>query len=642
MTKDIMEKMDLEKIQGLAKLIRYYILTSTTAAGSGHPTSSLSATDLMTVLFFGNHLRFDFDNPDNPANDRLVFSKGHATPLFYALYLAAGQITPEEISQLRKFDSPLEGHPTLRFKFTEAATGSLGQGLSVGVGLALGQKSLRLRSGQALGVGARTFVLLGDGEMAEGSMWEAINLASHYKLDNLTAVLDVNRLGQSQETMLGWDTKTYKERFEAFGWKTIVINGHEYSEIEKAYNETIDSASRPGRNKPLAIIAKTVKGKGVPLIENKDGWHGKPLKEEELKTALEQLGKVDLKIRGKVVKPVSNSKVNFSASKGETLPDRQAGLRGYKLGDEVATRKAYGKALARLGTAYPQVVSLDGDVKNSTYAEIFKEAYPERFYEMFIAEQNMAGAAVGMARLGFIPFVSSFACFLTRAFDQIRMAGIGQANVKFCGSHAGVSIGEDGPSQMGLEDLSMFKTIQGSVVCYPADAVSTEKLVEEMIKYRGICYLRTSRPTTAVIYENNEKFPIGGCKIHRSHSAKASRDKKVIIVAAGVTLFEALKAQEMLLKDKIEAIVVDAYSIKPIDEKSLMILAKETPNFITVEDHYPEGGLGDSVLNVFKNGEVKIKKLAVYKAPRSGKTTELLAFEEIDAQAIIKSAKRFF
>jgi len=619
--------MEKEKIEKLAKLIRYYILTSTSEAGSGHPTSSLSATDLMSVLFFSGFFNFDFDNPDLFSNDRLLFSKGHATPLLYSLYLAAGQIRPDEIKNLRKFDSSLEGHPTVRFKLTEAATGSLGQGLSIGVGMALGIKARNSLS--------CVYVLLGDGEMAEGSVWEAVNLASYYKLNNLTAIVDVNRLGQSQATMLEWDLKAYKDRFEAFGWKTIVIDGHNYDEIFKAY-KTVDEDKTS--LKPYAIVAKTIKGKGISVLENKDGWHGKPLKKDELEKAIIELGEVDLEIRGEVASASVDKPAGISAVK----PAGNSGIEklNYRIGEEVATRKAYGNALKRLGRDYPDLVSLDGDVKNSTYAEIFKEAFPGRFFEMFIAEQNMVGAGVGMARLGFIPFVSSFACFLTRGFDQIRMAGIGGANVKFCGSHAGVSIGEDGPSQMGLEDLSMFRSVFGSTVLYPSDAVSTERLVEQMLKTAGICYIRTARPATKVIYGNDEKFPVGGSKIHKVKSQMSNVKSKVIIAAAGITFLEAMKAQEELIKEGIEAIVVDCYSIKPIDGETLRKLAEEANYFITVEDHYEAGGLGETVLNVFASDPVvKVHCMAVSKLPRSGKPAELMNFEEIDAASIVKKAR---
>ncbi|KKS47890.1 transketolase [Candidatus Gottesmanbacteria bacterium RIFCSPLOWO2_02_FULL_42_29] len=630
--------MNTARLSALAKLVRYYSLVSSSSAGSGHPTSSLSAADLMTVLMFGRFYHFDFDKPENLANDRLIFSKGHASPLYYSLFLAANQITETEIKSLRRIDSPLEGHPTPRFKFTEVATGSLGQGLSIGFGMALAIRKYNenLPSIKSL---PRVFVLLGDGEMAEGSVWEAVNLASYYKLNNLTAILDVNRLGQSRETMLGWDTQVYEKRFKAFGWQTEVLDGHNLNQISQAFQKIQSSTVK----QPTVIIAKTVKGKGVSFIENKEGWHGKPLAPEDLVKALKELGKVDLNLRGEVAKaaPAIKNKKNTTVQ----IPNTK-----YKTGDSAATRKAYGNALARLGEKYPLLVSLDGDVKNSTYAEIFQAKYPGRFFEMFIAEQNMVGAAVGFAKLGYIPFVSTFAAFLTRGFDQIRMAAVSGANIKICGSHAGVSIGEDGPSQMGLEDLAMFRAVNGSTVLYPADAVSTEKLVEEMINCQCISYLRTSRPATSVIYDNNEEFPIGGCKIHLPKIRNPKSEIRILIIAAGVTLFEALKAQEELAKVGIGVTVVDCYSIKPIDAKTLSSLARPpkafgangvgTAQVITVEDHWFEGGLGDAVLNVFASDpNVKITKLAVSKMPRSGKPAELLALEGIDAKAIIKAVQ---
>jgi transketolase len=655
--------MKSNNLKKLAKLVRYYILASTVAAGSGHPTSSLSAVDLMTVLMFGNFFRFDFAHRDNLANDRLIFSKGHASPLFYALYLAAGVITPHEMMTLRKFGSRLEGHATPRFPYTEVATGSLGQGLSVGVGMAL---ALKMNSDLGFKIyeedkrnnhkskfiihksAPRVYVLLGDSEIAEGAVWEAVNLASYYKLSNLVAIVDVNRLGQTGETMLGWDTGRYKKRFEAFGWETAIIDGHDYKQILQCYHAAI---LQKKSDKPIVIIAKTIKGKGVSFWENKNGWHGKPILREQLDAALKELGKVDLKIRGKVSLPqlgIRSNELRIENNKNIRNP-KFTNHNHYKLGDQVATRKAFGLALARLGETYPMIVSLDAEVSNSTYAEIFREKFPDRFFEMFVAEQNMVGAAVGFARLGFIPFVSSFAAFLTRGFDQIRMAAISGANVKFCGSHAGVSIGEDGPSQMGLEDIAMFRAVHSSVVLYPADAVATEKLVEEMVKHKGICYLRTTRPATLVIYDNNEKFPIGGIKIHYPQKTadageKASLVKKpVIIIAAGITLFEALKAQGELGKRGIEATVVDCYSIKPIGKEKLAKLVSTLKNksnapvqIVTVEDHWYDGGLGDAVLAALSDIDgIMIHKLAVSKMPQSGKPQELLDFEKISARAIV-------
>ncbi len=688
--------MNIEKLQNLSKLLRYWILTMSTRAGSGHPTSSLSAADLMTVLW-SVFFRFDFTDKDNPYNDRLIFSKGHATPLYYALFAAAGAIETKELQTYRKFGSRLEGHPTPNFPYAEASTGSLGQGLSVGVGLAMAlrakfkiqsskfkvQKDNRatgdasggppisaqdIDSEHLLGGNERqdpsrlpkVYVLLGDGEMAEGSVWEALEIASKYKLNNLVAILDVNRLGQSGQTMLGHDTGVYQKRLEAFGWATQVIDGHDYKEIEKAFAQIqnpkspASAGSRLRRdkiqisNKPYAIIAKTIKGKGISFLEDKEGWHGKPIPPDQLDQALQELGEVDLNIRIKVNKPPRREISNFKVQISNKFQNQKLQITkpNYRLGEEIATRKAYGTALVRLGELYPQVVAIDGDTGNSTYSEIFGGKFPERFFQMYIAEQNMAGAAVGFSRLGYLPFVSTFAAFLTRAYDQIRMANLSGANIKFCGSHAGVSIGEDGPSQMGLEDLSMFRAMYNCVVLYPSDAVSTEKLMDNLILHKGISYLRTSRPATPVIYDNNEEFPIGGCKIHKCKNARM-KECKIIIVAAGVTLHEALKAQAELAKENIEAIVVDCYSIKPIDEKTLTNLVSSTPvveaeeiNVITVEDHWFEGGLGDAVLNVFSDDvRVRIHKMAVSKLPRSGKPQELLDYEEISSHAIIKKVK---
>ncbi|MBI4991090.1 transketolase, partial [Candidatus Gottesmanbacteria bacterium] len=685
--------------------IRYYILTMTTTAGSGHASSSLSAVELMTALFF-TEFRADLDHPDNSNNDRLIFSKGHASPLFYSLYAAAGKLTLDNLLKYRKFESPLEGHPTLEFPYTEAPTGSLGQGLSIGLGEALalrnltgpatrvsqttlqnrstswGSRPVKLRLGGPLSRhpsdNPNVFVLLGDGEMAEGSVWEAIQAAAFRKVDNLVAILDVNRLGQSQETMFGHDLSAYKKRFEVFGWRTIVVkNGHDLKQVLKAFKKL---RTLTGRGKPVVIIAKTFKGYGIKVLQNQDNWHGKPIPPDLLKQALSDLGKVDLDVKGIMQKPIGRREISnfkFQISNKIQNPNYKFQKRNYKIGESVATRQAAGDALTELMDKYPQVVVLDGDVKNSLYTENTQKAHPDRFFEMFIAEQNMTGVAVGLSRRGYIPFVTTFSAFMTRAFDQIRMAGLGKANIKFIGSHAGVSIGEDGASQMGLEDLSMFRSVFGSTVLYPADAVSAQKLVEEMIKRQGICYLRVARPVTPVIYRNSEEFPIGGSKIHTLSSRSASwrsgdlsnkiassrksgtrNDKKIVIIAAGVTLYEALKAQAELEKDGIEAIVVDCYSVKPIDEKTLKELAvnyssnevrsshreaRTITNIITVEDHWSEGGLGDAVLNVFsENPEVKVYKLAVSKMPHSGKPQELLDFEEISAKAIVEKVKEVF
>ncbi len=641
---------DLGRLEELAKLVRYFILKMTTAAGSGHPTSSLSAADVMVALFF-DKLMFDFKNPDSLINDRVIFSKGHVSPLIYALYAAAGAIDAKELEKYRQFGSDLEGHPTKNFRFAEAATGSLGQGLSIGVGMALAlraqisnfqspisnkfkNKKSSLKINGKLPI---VYVLMGDSETAEGSVWEACELASYYKLGNLVGIIDVNRLGQSGPTMFGWDTDTYRKRVEAFGWEASVIDGHDFAQIDKAFNRV----GNRGR-KPLMIIAKTVKGKGVSFLENKEGWHGKALRQDEFEKAVEELGDVDLRLRGKVAKPI-NAKGTKSTTGTKGI---KSIISSYKLGDEIATRKAFGEALAALGEIDHRIVSLDAEVKNSTFSEIFKEKFPDRFFEMFIAEQNMVGAAIGMAKRGRIPFVSTFATFFTRAFDQIRMGAYGGANVKFVGSHAGVSIGEDGPSQMGLEDFAQFRAVFGSVVLCPGDGVATWKLVQVAKQNQGIYYIRTNRPATPVIYKESEKFEVGGSKV-----VKSSKDDRLTIVACGVALIEAVAAAEELSKKKINVRVIDAYSIKPIDEVGLRKAAGETNNLvITVEDHYPEGGLGDAVLNVFtdnrgrtpkgvgplSNGRVQVHKLAVYKMPRSGKMLELLDYEGISAKEIIK------
>lgn len=606
---------NLEKI---ATWIRYQILVSTTEAGSGHPTTSLSATDLMAVLFFNNHFRFLVDDLKYRNNDRLIFSKGHASPLFYALWSAAGGIDSKELLTLRKFDSVLEGHPTPRFAFTEASTGSLGQGLSVGVGMALNAKYLDK-------LDYKTYVLLGDGEMMEGQVWEAAAIASHYKLDNLIAIVDANRLGQSGETIQGWHTEIYEKKLQAFGWETIVIDGHTLDEIEEAYNK----ASR-AKDKPFAIIAKTVKGKGISFLENKPGHHGVALKKDELESALKELGDVDLSVQGKINIPAKvTPDVTYNALQKSITTN-------YELNAVIATRKAYGNALKNIGAVNPNVVALDGETKNSTFAEIFMNAYPERYFEMYIAEQNMVSTALGLSTRGKIPFVSTFAAFFTRAFDQVRMAQYSNGNIKFVGSHAGVSIGEDGPSQMGLEDLAMFSSIHGSVVFYPSDGVSTEKLVFEAANHKGIVYIRTTRKDTPILYSNDENFSIGGSK-----TVKSSNSDVVTVVAAGVTLHEALKAYDMLQKENINIRVIDLYSVKPIDRETLLKGQNETQAIITVEDHHIEGGLGSAVCLCLASSDNKkpIYCLAVTKTPRSGKSDELLAYEEINAEAIVKKVK---
>jgi transketolase len=605
---------DIHKLEKLAKLVRYWSLVSTTEAGSGHPTSSLSAADLMVGLLFGGAFRFNADQPKHPNNDRLIFSKGHASPLFYSLWLAAGKVTEQEMMTLRKFGSPLEGHPTPAFLYTEAATGSLGQGLSIGVGMALNAKYLdRLPY--------RTYVLLGDSEMAEGSQWEAMEIAAYYKLDNLVGVLDVNRLGQRGETMYGHDLDVYKKKAAAFGWEPIVIDGHHLPQILTAYEQ----AGRV-RDKPVMIIAKTEKGKGVSFIEDKNGWHGKALKKDELLRALEDLGPIDTEIRGEMQRPEDIKPEKRIAGKAEPL--------SYGGDKPVSTRHAYGMALERLYPKYPDIVVLDAEVSNSTFAEIFKKSHPDRFFEMYIAEQNMVGAGLGLSLRGKVPFVSTFAAFLTRAFDQIRMSQYSDANLKFCGSHAGVSIGVDGSSQMGLEDIAMFRTILHGTVLYPSDAVSAEKLVEEAARHKGIVYIRTTREDTPIIYRNDEVFRIGGSKV-----LKRSAKDVATVVAAGITLHEALAAYEELKKDGIFIGVIDLYSVKPIDVQTLDAAAHDTKRIITVEDHFAEGGIGEAVRSALAGVTVSIHSLAVRKTPKSGQPKELLDYEEISSKAIIKKVK---
>jgi len=597
----------------LAKLIRYNILVSTTEAGSGHPSSSLSATDLMAVLMFGDFYKFDLDHPEYINNDRLIFSKGHASPLFYSLYAAAGKVSEKELLSLRKFGSKLEGHPTMEFPYTEVPTGSLGQGLSVGLGMALNAKSDKLSY--------KTYVLLGDSEMAEGSVWEAMALAAHYKLNNLVAILDVNRLGQRGETLFGHDVESYKKKAESFGWEAVVVDGHNLDEITKAYQLVSKSVSQP-----MIIIAKTLKGKGVSFVEDKDGWHGKALSREELKKALEELGEVDKTIIGKISAPEKVDSKQYSVNSTE----HRALFTEYSPDKPVATRKAYGNALANLVEANSNVVVLDAETSNSTYSEFVKKNHPEKFFEMYIAEQNMVGAALGFSRRGKIPFVSTFAAFFSRAFDQIRMSQYANSNIKFVGSHAGVSIGEDGASQMALEDLAMFRNPLGMTVFYPSDAVSTEKLVALSAEHNGNVYIRTTRKETAILYGKDEQFKIGGSK-----TIKSSINDQVTVIGAGVTLHEALAAYEELKKESINIRVIDLYSVKPLDIETLKKAAAETKAVISVEDHFVEGGIGEAVSSVIGI----VHSLAVRKMPHSGKPEELLAYEEIDKAAIIKKVK---
>ena len=597
--------------------LRIHSILSTSEAGSGHPTTCLSAADIVATLFF-HEMRYDTKNAQHPNNDRFILSKGHAAPLLYAAYAEAGIIPTEELLTLRQIDSILEGHPTPRFEWTEVATGSLGQGLSLGVGMALNGKYLDK-------LDYRVFVLLGDGETAEGGVWEAAALASHYKLNNLIGIVDVNALGQSQRTMYAFDIDTYCKRFESFGWQSIGIDGHDYDEILAALDKADAST-----DKPTMIVAKTHKGKGVSFLANEDNWHGKALeKGEQLDNALAELGPLHSDIPTQINSPNQMNIQNGNVKPVEIEPP------DYNSDDEVATRGGYGTGLAKLGTANPNVVALDGDTKNSTYAEQFMDLHPDRYFEMFIAEQNLVGAGIGLAKRGKIPFVSTFAAFLSRAYDQIRMSAISQANIKYAGSHCGVSIGEDGPSQMGLEDIAMFRAIPESVVLYPSDAVSAERLVAAAADHEGIVYIRTSRPKTAILYEATEEFPIGGCKVVRESS-----DDKVTIVTAGITLHEALQAYETLKSEGIHVRLIDLYSIKPLDSETLITAAEDTNNtLITIEDHYPEGGLGDAVLDAVATKGISVHKLAVNGIPKSGKPEELLELYGISANPIIQKVK---
>jgi len=540
----------INTLKEIGRRLRIDSIRATTEAGSGHPTSSLSAADLMSVVFF-NEMRFDPKDPHNPNNDRFVLSKGHAAPLLYSAYLEAGIISERDLLSLRRLDSIYEGHPTPRIPWVDVATGSLGQGLSAGLGEALAAR-LDKRN-------YNTYVLLGDGECAEGSVWEATEIASYYKVSNLYAIIDVNGLGQSQHTMDGFDVEKFAGKFRAFGWFAVTVDGHNYDQIVAAF----EKCRREAGDLPRAIVAKTHKGHGVSLFEDKEGWHGKPVPKQDLEKVLAELSQ-----------PFASDGFRPKLPEGPPAQAEETPITisvNRKLGDSVATREAYGDALVKIAEKSSRVIALDGDTKNSTFSEKLLKSHPDRFLEMFIAEQNMVGVAAGLSARGKIPFVSTFAAFLTRAYDQIRMARISQANIKFCGSHVGVSIGEDGPSQMGLEDISMFRAMPGSVVLYPCDAVSTEKLVVEAARRQGICYIRTSRPKTAVIYSNDEAFPVGGSKVVRK-----SANDRATVVAAGVTLHESLAAARELEKEGIAIRIIDAYSVKPIDAATILAAAKET------------------------------------------------------------------
>jgi transketolase len=609
----------IEQWRELAAQLRVDSIRATTQAGSGHPTSSLSAADLMAVLLAG-HLRYDFQRPKHPGNDHLVFSKGHASPLLYAMFRAAGVVSDAELMTLRTFGSPLEGHPAPVLPWVEVATGSLGQGLAVGVGLALAGRSLDKFP-------YRVWVLCGDSETAEGSVWEAIEHAAFYKLGNLIAILDVNRLGQRGPTMLEWNTAAYAARARAFGWDTIEIDGHDLAEIDGAYRR-----AEQATDVPTMIIARTRKGKGATMVEDKGDWHGKALPKDDAQKAIADLGGV----RHITVQVASPQEVTHGGGIPEERrpaagPVKPPALPSYKVGDGVATRRAYGDALKALGAVRPDVIVLDGEVNNSTYAEDFARAYPERYFEMYIAEQQMIAAAVGLQVRGYAPFASTFAAFLTRAYDFIRMAAVARANLRLCGSHAGVSIGQDGPSQMGLEDLAMMRAVGGSTVLYPCDANQTAQLVGAMADRQGIVYLRTTREKTKVIYPADRPFTVGGSVVMGRTPAD-----QAAVVAAGITVHEALKAQQVLAAEGIAIRVIDAYSVKPIDQQALRQAASETGAVVVAEDHWAEGGLGDAVLAALAGAESfpLFHHLAVHAMPGSGAPQELLDAAGIGAKGI--------
>ncbi len=600
-----------EQLRELAQQLRVDAIRASDAAGSGHPTSGMSAADLMAVLF-ARHLRYDFSAPDNPAADHLVFSKGHASPLLYALYKAVGAIDDEELLSFRQFGSRMEGHPTPEIPWVDVATGSLGQGLPISVGIALAAKRLEASEG-------RVWVLCGDSELAEGSMWEAFEHAGYAGLDNLIAIVDVNRLGQRGPTMHEWDTASWAARAAACGWHVQEIDGHDFEAIEAAYAEAVEA------DRPAAIFARTKKGAGVAAVEDKPGWHGKPLADPE--EAIAELG--GIRPIGVSVQVPPEPHPNEIAREPVEQPS-------YEIGEKVATRGAYGDALAWIGSTDERVVALDAEVGNSTYAERFAEKHPDRFFEMFIAEQQMVAAAIGLQVRGWKPFASSFGAFLSRAYDFVRMAPISNADLKLSGSHVGVSIGPDGPSQMALEDIAAFRAVLGSVVLYPSDPNQTVQLMEEMRQHHGVSYLRTTREKTPVLYEPGEAFPIGG-----SRTLRSGEEDAVTLIGAGITLHECLAAADELAGRGIAARVIDLYSVKPVDAEALLVAAAETQALITVEDHWPEGGIGETVAGVLAEAgaSTRLVRLAVSGRPGSGPPASLLSAAGIDTAAIVAATE---
>jgi transketolase len=600
----------------LATQLRADSIRCTTAAGSGHPTSGMSAADLMAVLL-ASYLRYDFKNPTHPNNDHLIFSKGHACPVLYAMYKAAGAITDDELLSLRQFGSIWEGHPTPLIPYVDAATGSLGQGLPIAVGVAITGKHIER-------LPYKVWVVCGDSEMAEGSIYEALEIASLYGLNNLITIVDVNKLGQRGETALGHNMNAYKARFDAFGWHSIVIDGHDCAQINAAYAEAMKAT------RPVAILAKTDKGHGVSFTSGQPGWHGKAMKPEEAEKALAELGAKKFDMVVKVQKPEN---LESEMPEGEDAFD----VPKYQKGALVATRQAYGDALKALGASRGDVFAVDAEVSNSTFSEVFKKTFPDRFFEMYIAEQVMVSVAQGMDVRGKVAFASTFAAFFARAYDQIRMAAVSRASLRLVGSHAGVSIGEDGPSQMALEDLAMMRAVCGSAVLYPSDAVSTIHLIKAMAEREGISYLRSTREKTPVLYDAGETFPLGGSKTLRSSDADTAT-----IIGAGITLHEGLKAADQLASEGVKVRVIDLYSVKPVDVETIKKAARETGHLVVAEDHWAEGGLGDAVLAALAD-EPELKPrfthLCIKEMPRSGKPEELLDYYGISAKHIAAAAK---
>ena len=602
----------------LATQLRADSIRCTTAAGSGHPTSSMSAADLMSVLML-DYLHYDFNDPHNLLNDRLIFSKGHAAPLLYSMYKAAGAISDEEFLTLRKLGSRIEGHPVPEpngLPYVDVATGSLGQGLPIGIGMALSAKFLDKSD-------IKIWVVLGDSEMAEGSIYEALELGGHYNLSNVIAIIDMNRLGQRGETMLGWNSAAYAARGQAFGWHTIEIDGLDVEAINAAYAEAVAVT-----DKPVLIVAKTQKGAGVSFLADHEGWHGKALPAADAEKALAELGNPACDILVKVAGAREGHIVDQPVNGSYAAPQ-------YELGAKVATREAYGDALKALGAYNPKVVAVDGEVSNSTFADKFKKEYPDRFFEQYIAEQQLVSSAVGLHVLGKIAFASTFAAFFSRAYDQIRMSAISQVSLRLSGSHAGVSIGEDGPSQMALEDLAMMRAVHASTVLYPSCAVCAGELVHQMSEQKGITYMRTTREKLPVLYPNGETFVIGGSKTLRS-----SGNDKATLIAAGITLHESLKAADQLKSEGIDVRVIDLYSVKPVDVDAIKKAASETKNLIVVEDHWAEGGLADAVLEVFEGQTAPpVTRLCVREIPGSGTPYELVEAAGISAKKIVETVK---